>query len=314
VEKIIIEIQHPHRAPIAYDAFQQHEIRIGRGYHNDIIIPDPFVSDNHAVIRYEDDHWVIVDQATKNGVFIEKLNQTVEHFSLVSGDYILMGKTRVRFLLPDHPVPAAQSIVLSNKFIKLVSRPSIAWSIVAGTLFCYGINFFLENSEVSTPEGLITESIIIFIFMLIWAGLWAFVGRLIKHKMQFCAQLGITAVCYFLFLPAQWISSQLGFLLSQYWVEGLLMSVTYGIIFIFMLAENLSVATNVPHLYRWVASSVITFVIVSVGVSAMLAERHHFDPLPSYYATLKAPYFAIPHSKEVKHFIQDSQGIFDFPE
>ncbi|MCD4779673.1 MAG: FHA domain-containing protein [Candidatus Omnitrophica bacterium] len=312
MEKIVIEIQHPHRAPREYDVLDQDEIKIGRGYHNDIIIPDPYVSDCHAIIRYENGQWIVVDQETKNGVYIEKLNKTVDKIVLISGDYILMGKTRIRFLLPDHPVPATKSIVLSNKFIKFISRPSVAWSIVAGTLLCYGMNFFLENSEVSSPEGLITESIIIFIFMLIWSGLWAFVGRLIKHQMQFCAQMGITAFCYFLFLPAQGLSSQLGFVFSQFWVEGFLLSLTYGITFIFMLSENLSVATNVPHLYRWVASSVITFVVVSVGVSAMLAERHHFDPLPSYYATLKAPYFGIPHSKEIKHFIQDSQDIFFF--
>jgi pSer/pThr/pTyr-binding forkhead associated (FHA) protein len=43
---------------------------IGRTTGNDIIIPDLTVSRQHAVLRFENGHWVVEDKNSANGTFV----------------------------------------------------------------------------------------------------------------------------------------------------------------------------------------------------------------------------------------------------
>ena len=43
---------------------------IGRGAHNDVVIPDDSVSDTHAKIQRREDGWFIVDIGSTNGTYV----------------------------------------------------------------------------------------------------------------------------------------------------------------------------------------------------------------------------------------------------
>jgi pSer/pThr/pTyr-binding forkhead associated (FHA) protein len=43
---------------------------VGRGAHNDIVIPDDSVSDVHARLHRRDDRWFLVDLGSRNGTFV----------------------------------------------------------------------------------------------------------------------------------------------------------------------------------------------------------------------------------------------------
>jgi pSer/pThr/pTyr-binding forkhead associated (FHA) protein len=62
---------------------QQHEIKvplahIGRGAHNDIVIPDDSVSDTHAKLQRRDDGWYVVDVGSTNGTYVGGQRITAE--------------------------------------------------------------------------------------------------------------------------------------------------------------------------------------------------------------------------------------------
>ena len=72
------------------------KISMGRSAENDIPILDPFCSGRHAFIYPSETGYVVRDNASKNGVFLngERIQSETE---LKRGDEVLVGSTRLIF-------------------------------------------------------------------------------------------------------------------------------------------------------------------------------------------------------------------------
>ncbi len=70
------------------------QVSLGRSADNDIPLPDPFCSSNHAIIVPKGERYFIKDNNSKNGVFLngKKIEKDLE---LKKGDEILLGSTRI---------------------------------------------------------------------------------------------------------------------------------------------------------------------------------------------------------------------------
>jgi len=64
-------------------------ISIGRGLDNDLVIDDPRVSRHHAQITFRHSHYLLRDQRSTNGTFVN--DQPVETVVLASGDRVSIG-------------------------------------------------------------------------------------------------------------------------------------------------------------------------------------------------------------------------------
>ena len=53
-------------------------MHVGRGAHNDIVVPDDSVSDMHAKIQRRDDGWYLVDVGSTNGTYVGGQRLTAE--------------------------------------------------------------------------------------------------------------------------------------------------------------------------------------------------------------------------------------------
>jgi pSer/pThr/pTyr-binding forkhead associated (FHA) protein len=77
----------------------EHEVSIGRGPENLVVLPDISVSRHHAMLRRENGRYVLLDQASGNGT---RLNgKPVTRSPLRSGDRIAFGDSLVEFFDPD---------------------------------------------------------------------------------------------------------------------------------------------------------------------------------------------------------------------
>jgi adenylate cyclase len=65
------------------------EVKIGRGVDNDVVLPDPSVSRQHAVVRREGDRWEVADLGSTNGVLLNR--SRVQHAAVRAGDVLRIG-------------------------------------------------------------------------------------------------------------------------------------------------------------------------------------------------------------------------------
>ena len=76
---------------------QQESTTIGRSPDCDIFLDDVTVSRQHAVLRRNDGRFVIEDQGSLNGTFVNR--RRIESSELADGDELQIGKYRLTFLL-----------------------------------------------------------------------------------------------------------------------------------------------------------------------------------------------------------------------
>jgi pSer/pThr/pTyr-binding forkhead associated (FHA) protein len=74
----------------------QEEVMIGKGSHNDIILPDPSVSSTHAKIAVKDNKFTLSDLGSRNGTYLNDV-RIGEPCELQHGDRIKMGHCLLTF-------------------------------------------------------------------------------------------------------------------------------------------------------------------------------------------------------------------------
>jgi pSer/pThr/pTyr-binding forkhead associated (FHA) protein len=71
-------------------------LRLGRGKHNDIVLPDHFASIDHAIFRLQKGQTVVEDLGSTNGTWVngEQIHSPVQ---MVAGDYVKIGSITFQY-------------------------------------------------------------------------------------------------------------------------------------------------------------------------------------------------------------------------
>lgn len=308
--KIIIEIQAENSVYQTHRSFDALPIKIGRGYDNDLILGDPFLSENHLLISEGDQGWMIEDLQTKNGTYSKKHQRVIQKSPFSSGDEFIIGKTKIRILNRTHPVPPPKVLVFRSPFIKKISQPINALSITIFMIIIFILDEHMKSFKNTPVAKLLSMNLGIILMIAIWAGLWAFVGRIIKKNAQFTAQFSLCAIFLSALIPANQLMNFIEYAFPDPVITGFITSVLYGVMFMIFLTKSLQVATNISFGKRMMASGLITTLILLIGTLTFYAEKNEFQPYPKSSYTLNPPKTKIIRSKSIDAFMSKSEKIF----
>lgn len=310
--RLILEIFHGPRSPKQYQVFDEGLVRVGRGFANDVILSDPYVAAEHVIIKNEEGGWQVEDLGSQNGIFDPKQKRVVRKTFLTSGEEFIIGKTRFKILSMDQPVAYEKRLIQKSRFIKYLNMPLIKWGMIVGMVLLYAVEAYFASERDLSFGKLISSGIGIFVPTLLWAGLFAFIGAIIKHKARFFLQLALSSLFMILLIPAGNIASYLGFAASQGIVEIGLFIIFLCVLFAYFLVRNLALATHIATRKLIVASIVITILILSVGGLLTFAFKDEFSSRPNYYATLKPPFAKLSPSRSLEVFLAEGEEVFNF--
>ena len=326
--KFIIEVIHPLRFLREYKTFEGPEVRIGRGYGNDLILEDPHVSAQHLIVRsgsaiggprHEPGGRRLQGRRRGKGESVRTIFSVVEQARLGSGDEIVIGRTRLRFLSPGHPVAATKLLIPTHPFFQRIEKPVNAWSILLVCTMIFTAHVYMTSLEdVSIPK-LASGSLGFLFTAFMWAGLWAFAGRMIKHKTQFAAQLSLSLLFLVTGLMFINISEYLGYSFNNVIAEVVSVGILLGGLGTAFLVGNMTLATNVSLRKRIAVCSSIFLGIIAILTLLYYSFKDEFNPNPMYFATLKPPFARIllpagklSANRSVDQFLTQTAGIFDF--
>ena len=335
--KLIIEIVHPLRFLREYRTFDAPQIRIGRGYDNDLVLGDPHVSPAHLIVRSrsrssssddEQGGWVVEDVSRENGMYVRKLAKVVDQARLDPGDEIVIGHTCLRFLSPEYPVAATKLLVATHPFLQGIEKPVNAWSILLGCAMIFTAHVSMSSIEDVSILKLASGSLGFLFMAFAWAGAWAFIGRMIKHKTQFAAQLSLALLSLVAGLMSVNVSEYAGYSFNSVIVEIIVVAILLSGLGTAFLVGNMTLATNVSLRKRITVCSSIFLGIIAILTLLYYSFKDEFNPNPMYFSTLKPPFakvlLPVGHrfplgenlsaNRSVDQFLTETVGIFEFPD
>lgn len=311
--KIVVEIEHyhnpQHKTYHKIDA-DQDVVTVGRGYENDIIIHDPFMSVLHVHLsQQEDQTWLVIDQKSENGTTQNGVHTHTE-IPLRSGDVITIGRTKLRFYDEQHPVKRTLRLAKPNSLRSKLERPTTNTILtILAFLAVLGMSYFEEWKQ-DMASHLVSTSAAVAIIIGIWSAIWAVVSRISTHRAHFSSHAGI--FCIFVIL--QWAIYYIGSYVDFFFHENLFANIVEAFMQIvaiaFLLFGALSFATNMPKKKRIFQSVLNAHLLIIGTVSISIIQAYQFDDAP-HYATSLRPYLTdLVSTKDIDHYMDKTEDLF----
>lgn len=309
---LILEIRRKHSDRVEFQRIQSLPARIGRGYDNDLILDDPYISPRHALLNTSEDGLLIEDCDSENGIKLgDGTARIQESATLEPGDLFTLGDTQIRILTPEMEVEPTRIQHNIAWYLVALTHPVSAWLLCLLVCLAAALSAYLQSaSEIEFKEFSITITMILFV-QLLWAGGWAFAGRTLKKRPSFHRQLTVFAGYMLISIPLTLFTEYLEYLTS---------SLLIGKIFSYLLA--LSAFATALYLSLWIASAMhrqrrlIVAGLVSalfglIALAINMGASSPFDSRASYSTMLKPPFAPTFPAISMDSFLAESSQMIE---
>ncbi|QFT56377.1 FHA domain-containing protein [Microbulbifer sp. THAF38] len=317
---IIEELNRAHRVQMRY-RMDGDKFTLGRAYSNDAILEDIHTDGRHAEIRREEDgNYILHDLNTVNGSqLLGNLKDRsikpgeISSHQISSGDLIQCGKSRLRIFNCDDSVAEATPLhSLENLFASL-SHPLYAILLVLAVALSTALLSYLGYAR--TYQWTIAVNILAsaVIGLVIYAGVWAFVGRVVRHETHFFAHLSIAAIGALTYAVWEWFGSVLNYNFAIGNTMEVLDFLVLAIILPAMLWCACYLATNLGRAWRWAVALILPIGFLGLGLVETIGSIDDFSETPEISTELKYDNMLLRKPVPMQEFIAGSAAQFDIP-
>lgn len=290
-------------------AWDGRPMRIGRAYDNDVVVADPYVCPHHLKLDAADGTPTARDLGSVNGTYIGRSGSRVERVPLTDGATLHFGHSQLRFHAAGGTVAPTLRDTARHGLLSQLGTPWMLAMAAAAGLITLALDELLDTAEQLGLLSLAGEMLYPAIGLMLWAGFWSLLNRLMSHRANFnvhltIALLGVTG----LFLAGQLISMTsfgLGLPDVVWWLRLLGRIAVLG-------------AVVYAHLRYVLHDRSIRLAGIAVLVSALLfgtpatgdlIERGDFSSLPYLEPLLWPPSFRLISGEDVDHFLGESEAL-----
>lgn len=309
--RLIVEVVGGPRTQGQYHIFESAEVHVGRGLGNDLILSDPYVSERHLLIARSGDEVVVRDLSSMNGTYLPKTKGRVTEARIGSGNELIIGTTRLRIFTEIHVVPPVRPLHPRNATVRWLRKPLVAWGAAALVTALAVLEGYLGSDTATSALKLLPYAIIALLTILLWSGVWSFVGRLTRHKIRFVIHVSLICVALILSDLIDVVTHCAEFYSSS-WVVGVVVSyLGYGVLYIGLLYLSLAFATNMRPRTRLLTSAICVLLILTATAGLTAAYRAYYGGIP-YSTTLMPPIWGAPEGQSIEAFLAHTDSVFDF--
>jgi hypothetical protein len=258
-------------------------ITVGRGYDNDLVIDDPFVSPAHLRIAYHDESadggagglW-LEDLATQNGTFDVIRQANVKRLLVGDEVSVHIGHTGLRVRRTSFEVAPALPLAATYAPLSAIGYGNAALFMMAAFIAFVTLSAWLSQTSEFKLAAYLPGAVIFPLVVLGWAGIWTLLTRLVTAHGQFFRHAAIAfafmVALFVVDLIADFATYSFAWPALQRWVP-LLAWVMFGV----LCFSHIRAIT--PRHSRLVGGIVGALVAVAIGVHVSLrAESDRVQP------------------------------------
>lgn len=317
---IIEELNRGQRVQARYRV-EGERFTLGRGYDNDLVLEDIHADAQHAEIRRgEDGCYYLRDLDSVNGTRLLGNNHDksvkrgeVSERLIESGDLVQMGKTQLRLCDSEAAVPEAVPMHSLESLFERLSHPAGAIGLLLAVALSTVLTSYLgfaREYEWTIAINLLAGSAM---GLLVYAGVWAFIGRVVRHETQFFTHLSIAALAALVYSGWEWLSTLLDFNFSLSGLISMLDLALLAILLPILLWSALYLATNLSRAWRWGIALLLPWGFLGLGLAKDIGKVNDFRALPEISTELKHRDLMLREPVPMEKFIAGSPELFDIP-
>lgn len=287
---------------------------VGRSYSCDVIVDDRFVSPQHLRIdRDEEGRLFVEDLQSTNGVYRLTPFGPIARLPLEDDLRLRLGHTVIRIRTDDHPVEPAARLIASVLPAGLFGNRFVSIGLCAVALLLFNVDDYLSYFERFSAVRILSQSALFVLALLLWAGIWALVSRVLTQSFHFLEHCTIAALWalvlgafvhltdYYAFAFSADLSAQvLGWAGAVPLIAGLLYS-------------HLRFCSAAPPVRLMLSSAAVSCAAVGLAGLVILGAQLE-DEWPtelSFAWQLKPPIFQLSPSRGVDEFFARAQSLKD---
>jgi hypothetical protein len=285
-------------------------VRIGRALDNDIVLSDPYVSPSHLAIEAGCDGFVVADQNSDNGTFTGR-GRRIEHAAEIpSGETIFIGRTALRLWSPDHQVGATLRFPARQSIGRRIAVPLLSFTVMIAATVFVTVEQFLGVSVETKPLAILAEALPVLFFPLLWAGVWALAGFMVRRRGDYGLQLIAANVAFMLFSLLTGLVQFVDFFTSSVRWADMVQYAGMGLLGVLLLLVNLRIATGALDLRR-----IVIVLAIGAGIITVVAVTDHVESsenriVAEYSKTLKPPFARVSKSITLDQFFNEGEKLF----
>lgn len=190
-----------------------------------------------------------------------------------------------------------------------VTSPWRAAAIVVAAFAIVALNGYLTSYERNGGTGAVAAALGVLFLIAMWAGAWAFAGRVIVHRARFLGHLALASLIAVASVALSEAEAWLSFLYPGASAGDLLTGAGYALALVVLIAGHLALATRVPSSGRWRIAGLVTGALVAVSLFIGYAESKKFSTKLEYPASMRPFPVALVPATSVAHFITSTRPL-----
>lgn len=310
--KIILQIgDHDGDDTVTYKTITEFPLSIGRGYINDVILPDPHISPRHAEIHHTGSAWILRDIGSENGILLNGNPLKDGQATVRSGDSLMIGRTPVMIFDPHHAIAPTQKLERTSPFMAHMSGAAAPWLYFVLAIAAICLMDYLAVWTDNTPGQIAKMAGGLTLGILLWALPWSVVGRLIRHRSGFRTHIAMISLCILggaIFWPVQ---DLLNFLTNQNIFSAVFEYTVNFALVAGLIYGSLAASTHMPVRRRAAASLFFTLGMFAVIFGMTYVAGEGFVPQPEYAAVLEPYLQDLPRGTDADGFMAENLSLFD---
>lgn len=282
-------------------------LRVGRAYNSDIVLDDPYVAADHLEVNHADDgffHLKIVD--SNNAMTVDTLRGKQSSATVSANQIVRIGQTQLRIRPVNYAVSAEKPL------------PSNAWSrswlgLFVGVVVLVLVflpTLWLNYDRADGYNILLTPVIGAIILLLLWAGFWALIGRVLSGSANFLAHavnasLGVALLIFLDVLLYGYVDFAFNTNLMTQVVSEIMGSLIIGT----LLYRHIALVSRIGR--RKLVLIVAALMVGLMGFGYISKEWTADDHLTdmSFSSTIGPPFLSLMHGKSAEEFIAGAQKL-----
>ena len=284
-------------------------VRIGRSYDNDLILSDPYVCAHHLEITFESGAPLLSDLDSVNGTYAGNHKHRIQTIHLSDGDLVQFGHSQLRYRKAGADVAPTLRDTARHGLLAWLGNPVLLVLAVLLGILSLGADDLLDNPERVRLLTLATELLYPFMAVLLWAGFWSLLNRIISHRANFSVHLTISFLGVAALFGVSQVISLAGFAFGAHesvsWFSllgriGVLSAVIYA---------HLRYTAHGTARRQFVLALTAGLVLFGTPAIGRVIDQYEFSSLPYLDPLLRPPSFRLVDGKPVESFFEQADAL-----